>query len=79
MLGFRLARSTVAFNKGILTTFGKLDHADIAMINGSEERLLERLVSAYGWTACEADSKVQQFRLALASTPRRRGVEAIHD
>jgi hypothetical protein len=79
MLGFRLARSTVAFNKGILTTFGKLDHADIAMINGSEERLVEHLVLAYGWTSSEANSKVQQFRLVLASTPRRRGVGAIHD
>jgi hypothetical protein len=49
------------FNKGILTTFGKLDILDIEAIDGRPDQLAALLIKRYDWSSTDAKRKVDLF------------------
>ncbi len=55
------------FDHGILTTFGKLDLADIEEVDGRPELLVPLLMKLYRWSSTTAQHKVDQFTARISS------------
>jgi hypothetical protein len=67
MLGQKRKLAKQAFNREIVTTFGKLDTRDIDKIDGRPEQLLPLLVDYYGWSTEDAQAKVDRFMVGIAT------------